>query len=141
MAISARSGRLDAADQAAETSPLHAGAPLDTTPARGAATSRDSDWAAAAADTVERVVGSVRAKTADPLERIVRVVVYGFLAAIVGGAAAVLFSVLLLRGLVILTGLVLPDPEAWLAHIFLGAIFVVVGLLLWRRRTVKTAKV
>ena len=98
------------------------------------------DWAAATADAIERAVQSVRAKTADPLERVVRLLVYGLLAAIVGIAIAVLLAVAAVRGLVELID-VTWQREVWLAHLIVGGIFVVAGLLVWRRRTAKTEKV
>ncbi|MBA2625728.1 MAG: hypothetical protein H0U89_09010 [Acidimicrobiia bacterium] len=97
------------------------------------------DWAASAADTIERAVSSVRAKTADPLERIVRLVVYGLLAAVVGMAAAVLAVVALVRGLVELLDVVW-EPKVWVVDLVLGGIFVLVGLFTWRKRTAKTVK-
>ena len=106
----------------------------------GKPASTSEDWAAATADTIERAVQSVRAKTADPLERVVRLVVFGLLAGIVGIAIAVLLAVAALRGLVVLLDVVW-QPEVWLAYLILGGIFVVAGLLVWRRRTTKTEKV
>ena len=97
------------------------------------------DWAAATADAIERAVQSVRAKTADPLERVVRLVVYGLLAGIVGIATAVLLAVAAFRGLVELLDLVW-QPEVWLAYVILGGIFVIVGLLVWTRRSPKNEK-
>ena len=97
------------------------------------------DWAATTADAIERAVQSVRAKTADPLERVVRLVVYGLLAGIVGIAIAVLLTVAAFRGLVELLDLVWK-PEVWLAYVILGGIFVIVGLLVWTRRTSKNEK-
>ena len=98
------------------------------------------DWAAATADAIERAIQSVRAKTADPLERIVRLLVYGLLAGIVGIAIGVLLAVAAVRGLVELID-VAWQREVWLAHLIVGGIFVVAGLLVWRRRTTKTEKV
>lgn len=98
------------------------------------------DWAAQTADTIERVVGSVRAKTADPLEQVARLLVYGLLAAVVGLAALVLVTVGLVRGLVILLDLVW-QPEVWLVYLVLGIILALSGLWLWRKRSAKTVKV
>jgi hypothetical protein len=97
------------------------------------------DWAAATADAIERAVQSVRAKTADPLERVVRLLVYGLLAGIVGIAIAVLLAVAAVRGLVELIDVVW-QREVWLAHLIIGGIFVIAGLLVWRRRTAKNEK-
>jgi hypothetical protein len=101
--------------------------------------STGEDWAAATADAIERAVQSVRAKTAEPLERVVRLVVFGLLAGIVGIAIAVLLAVVVLRVLVVLLDVVW-QPEVWLAYLILGGIFVGTGLLVWGRRTPKTEK-
>ncbi|MBW8825038.1 MAG: hypothetical protein JF603_01620 [Acidobacteria bacterium] len=94
-----------------------------------------TDWAAQAADTIDRVVLAVRGKTTAPLERLARVLVFGLLAAIVGVAALVLFAILWVRAL----DIVIPG-EVWSADLVAGGIFTVAGLFLWRKRTVKTVK-
>ena len=96
----------------------------------------EPDWAAQTADAIERLVGSVRAKTADPLEKVARALVYGLVAGIVGVAAMVLGAVAMVRAL----DVALPG-DVWSAHAVSGGIFVLTGLLLWRKRTVKTVKV
>jgi hypothetical protein len=96
----------------------------------------DGDWAAQTADTIERAVGSVRGKTAEPVERVARLLVYGLVAAIVGVAALVLLSIALVRAL----DVAIPG-EVWSAHAVTGGIFTVLGLFLWRKRTAKTVKV
>jgi hypothetical protein len=94
------------------------------------------DWAAQTADTIERVVGGVRGKTSEPVERIARVVVYGLLAAFLGIAALVLLAVALVR----FADVWIPG-EVWSAHAAVGGIFTLIGLFLWRKRNVKTVKV
>jgi hypothetical protein len=94
------------------------------------------DWAAQTADTIERVVGGVRGKTSEPLERIARILVYGVVAAIVGVTALVLLAVLVVRAL----DVAIPGP-VWSAHATTGGIFTLAGLFFWRKRTVKTVKV
>lgn len=113
------------------SSSLHA--PASTAPGDGGP---GGDWAAQTADTIERVVGSVRAKTTEPLEKVARILVYGLLALIVGLAAAVLAAVGLVRAL----DAVIPG-DVWSAHVLTGGIFSAAGLFLWRKRTVKTVKV
>lgn len=93
------------------------------------------DWAAQTADAIERAIASVRGKTADPLEKIARGLVYGLVAGIVGVAALVLGAVALVR----LLDIVIPG-DVWSAHALTGGIFVLGGLLLWRKRTVKTVR-
>jgi hypothetical protein len=94
---------------------------VDTTPARG------NDWAVQTADTIERLVESVRSNTADRLVSVTRLVVFGLLAAILSTAALILFAVGVVRGLVLLLG------TAWAAHLVLGGLFTLVGLFLWQQ--------
>lgn len=114
--------------------------PPDISPAppgaTAAATEPGKDWAKESADAIERVVGSIRAKTSGPLEKLARVLVYGLVALIVGMAAAVLGAVALVRAL----NLALPG-DVWVAHGLTGGIFALAGLFLWKKRTVKTVKV
>lgn len=93
---------------------------------------REGDWAAQTADTIERVIGSVRGKTSEPVERFARVVVYGLVAAFLGTAAVVLLAILIVRVL----DVTIPG-EVWPAHLIAGGIFTVLGLFLWRKRRVK----
>lgn len=92
-----------------------------------------SDWPTQTADTIERLVGTVRSKTTEPVERIVRTVVYGIIAAVLGVAALVLLIVALVRLLDVLV-----PGEVWSAYLVLGVIFVLAGLFLWSKRTSKT---
>jgi hypothetical protein len=104
------------------------------------ATTSGDDWATTTADTIERLVDSVRSKTAEPAERVARFVVYGTLATIVGVAAGVLATVALFRGIVVLLDVVW-QPEVWLAYLILGGMFLLAGMFLWRKRTTKTVGV
>jgi hypothetical protein len=97
------------------------------------------DWASATADTIERVVDSVREKTAEPLQRVARTVVYGLLVALVAITIAVLVLIAVVRGLVILVGLIW-EPEVWVVYLALGGIFSVAGLFLWRKANRPSAK-
>jgi uncharacterized membrane protein len=89
----------------------------------------EPDWAAQTADTIDRVVTSIRSKTADPLDRVVRVVVYGVLAAVLGVTVLVLLAIALVRAVDVL----IPG-EVWSAHLAVGGIFTLAGLFLWTKR-------
>jgi hypothetical protein len=86
------------------------------------------DWATRTADSIERVVTTVRDRTTRPLLVAGRAIVFGLLAVVVGVAAVVLLSITVVRVLVILT------DRAWLADLILGVLFVIAGfVLLWLR--------
>jgi hypothetical protein len=94
------------------------------------------DWPAQAADTIERVVGTVRDKTTGPAITIARWVVYGTFALVVGTAVAVLVAIAAVRVL----NVYLPDAwfgeeHVWAAHLLVGAVFTVAGMVLWSRRS------
>ena len=86
------------------------------------------DWATRAADSIERVVVTVRDRTTRPLLLAGRAIVFGLLIAIVGVTMVVLLSVAIFRIVVILT------DRAWVAYLILGAIFVIVGFILMALR-------
>ena len=96
---------------------------------RAASTPAQPDWAAQTADSIERVVVGLRSKTTEPLERVVRVVVYGIVAAVLGIAVVVLLTIALVRAV----DVAIPGT-VWRADAAIGGIFTVVGLFLWTRR-------
>lgn len=107
------------------------------TPAH-AAPNASSDWPTQAADTIERVVGSVRDKTTGPAITIARWIVYGTFALVVGSVLAVLMAVATVRAL----DAYLPDAwvgadHTWAAHLLVGAMFTLTGMLLWSRRSAR----
>jgi hypothetical protein len=95
-----------------------------------------SDWPAQAADTIERVVGTVRDKTTGPAITVARWVVYGTFALIVGTAAAVLTAIAAVR----LLDAYLPEAwfgesHTWAAHLLVGTVFTLVGAWAWSHRS------
>ena len=109
-----------------------------TTPGRAGrlpAPPPDHDWPAQAADTIERVVGTVRDKTTAPALTIARGVVYGTFAALVGTACLVVLIIGAIRGLdVALPDSIFGEDHVWVAYLILGTLFVVLGAFLWRKR-------
>lgn len=87
------------------------------------------DWPAQAADTVVRVVGSVRDRTTGPAVTAARALVYGLLAGIVGMVVLVLVVVALVR----FVDVWVPG-RVWAAHLIVGVVLTLAGLLLWRKR-------
>ncbi len=93
------------------------------------------DWAAQAADTIERVVGGVRDKTTRPALTVARGVVYGTFAALVGLAVLVLATIAAVRVLdSYLPDAVVGEQHTWAAHLLIGLVFVIAGGVLWTRR-------
>lgn len=114
--------------------------PGDVPAPRGAAppaTARPSDWPAQVADTIESFIGGIANKTTVPITTAVRAIVYGVVIGVMGSVALVLVAVALDRLLVIAYAAV--GAGVWAAHGTLGAIFLLGGLLLWRKRRPKGA--
>ena len=53
----------------------------------------EADWTVQTADTIDRVVTTIRTKTSEPLVGLARWVVFGLLAAVVGTMALVLLAI------------------------------------------------
>ena len=113
----------------ADRSPTTAAAPPATTPGP------DGDWPAQAADTIVRVVGQVRDATTGKVETAARGIVYGLLAGILGGVIAVLAAIAGVRLLdAYLPSSVFGESHTWAAHLLVGVLFTVGGMLLYRKR-------
>ncbi len=95
-----------------------------------------TDWAVHAADTVERVVGSIRDKTSVPLTTVARALVYGLIAAVMALVIAVLVAIALVRAIDVLTG----QGNVWIAHFAVGGIFTLTGGFLLRKATASTPR-
>lgn len=100
----------------------------------------DADWPAQAADTIVRVVATVRDKTTGPALTVARGLVYGLLALVLGTAALVLLAI----GSVRLIDAYLPDAvfgesHTWAAHLLVGLVFTGAGAWLWSKRRARPA--
>lgn len=87
------------------------------------------DWTKSVADAVETVVSTLRNRTTVPLTTVARALVFGLVAAVLGGTALVLLVAALVRFL----DSYVPG-DVWIPYAVLGAIFVVAGVFIWRRR-------
>lgn len=97
-----------------------------------------SDWPAQAADAIERAVGTVRERTTGPAITVARALVYGLFAALVGTAVAVMLAIGAVRALdVYLPDSTLGEQHVWLAHLIVGGVFSIVGMVLWSRRSAR----
>jgi len=89
----------------------------------------DRDWAAHVTDRVEQGVALVRDHTLGPATRLVRIAVFGVVAAAVALALLVLGTIGLVR---LLDDLVFAH-RIWITDLVLGGIFTGAGMLLLRQ--------
>lgn len=108
--------------------------PGSSSTSSGSPGSSGSDWPAQAADLIVKTVGQVRDKTTGPALTAARGVVYGLLAALLGGTAAILVAIAAVRGLDELIETVVDSRETWAAHAVVGLAFTVAGAFLWSKR-------
>ena len=95
----------------------------------------DPNWAPDLADTVERVVGTVRQKTTDNVVKAARIIVFGLLIAILGLTAVILLVITFTRGFQVLLDFAVTPPRAvYLSYFIVGGICCLLGALLMRRR-------
>lgn len=95
----------------------------------------DADWTKDLLDRLDHYIDVVRSNTTDRLVKVARLLVFGVITAILGTMAAIIALIALLRVL----DIVLPR-EVWLPYMLLGAIFLVLGLFAWSRKTAPAAK-
>jgi drug/metabolite transporter (DMT)-like permease len=93
------------------------------------------DWAVQTADSIERLVDSVRSNTSDRLVSVARLVVFGLLAAILGTIALVLSAVFVVR----VMDSYIPGG-VWVVYLVLGGLFTLAGLLLWQQAWKRPAR-
>jgi hypothetical protein len=94
---------------------------------------RTEDWPVQATEAIVKVVGTAHDKITGPIQTVARAIVYGLLAAILGVTAFVLLVILALR----LVNSYLPESvfgenHMWAAHLLVGLLFTVSGLVLLR---------
>ncbi len=95
-----------------------------------------TDWPAQAAETIERVVGTIRDMTTGRAITGARVLVYGTFALLVGTVVAVLVAISAVRALdVYLPDAVFGEDHTWAAHLIVGGVFTIGGMALWAQRS------
>jgi cell division protein FtsX len=95
----------------------------------------DPEWATRAVDVIDRIVGSIRKYTTQPLIFVARGIVFGLLAGFGIAVALVLALVGLSRGLQSALDAVFEhEVSVWVSYFILSAIFLVIGIVLMRRR-------
>lgn len=95
----------------------------------------DADWTKDLLDRLDHYIDVVRSNTTDRLVKVARLLVFGVIALILGSMAGIIALITLIR----LLDIALPR-EVWLPYVVLGAIFLVLGLFLWSKKTAPAAK-
>ncbi len=95
----------------------------------------DPAWASDLADTVERVVGTVRERATTPVVHIARGVVYGLMASFLAITAITLLIIGSTRALQLLLDLFVSTAQAvYLSYFIVGGILCLAGWLVLRMR-------
>ena len=95
--------------------------PADTAPS--------ADWAAQAANSIDRLVDTARNKITNPALKLGRAVVYGLVIVLIALICAPLVAVASVRLLTVATG------KVWIADFIIGGLFVAIGSFLWSKRS------
>jgi hypothetical protein len=95
------------------------------------------DWPAQITDQIVRVVDQVKSKTTRPATLVVRGLVYGLVASLLGITIAVLLFIGLFRLVDRVRNLVVED-SVWLTYLVLGGLFTLAGALLFASRKPRT---
>ncbi len=95
----------------------------------------DPDWAQKTVDAIDRWVGLVRDRTTRPLVALVRGVVFAVLILTGVVLVAVLGLIALTRGLqAALDAGLSRDVAVWLSYLIIGGVFLLVGLVVARKK-------
>jgi hypothetical protein len=105
-------------------------ADVDTTRPRD-----NDDWAVQTADTIERLIETVRSNTSERLVSVARLVVFGLLAAILGTIGLVFLVNFVVR----LMDSYIPGG-VWVVYLVLGGLFTLGGLFLWQQAWKRPAR-
>ena len=95
----------------------------------------DADWTTDLLDRLDHYIDVVRSNTTDRLVKVARLVVFGVIAVILGSMAGIVALIAAIR----ILDVILPR-EVWLPYMLLGAIFLVLGLFVWSKKTAPAAK-
>jgi hypothetical protein len=88
-----------------------------------------SDWPTQVADTVERLVGTVRDNATSRALVVIRLIGFGALLAVLATTGLVLLAIMAVR----FVDSYVPG-KVWAAHLIVGAVFTLGGLLAFSRR-------
>jgi len=91
------------------------------------------DWITQLVDTLERSVTTVRRVTTEPAVKVVRGLVFGIIAGVLGMAVLVLLTITVVRVLTY-AGNAMFASGAWFAYLVTGLILTAAGIFFMRKR-------
>ena len=91
------------------------------------------DWPAQVTDKIVDAIEQVRVKTTQPAITVARGVVYGLAILLIAIVMILMLLIGLFRGTVELAEW--QGLGVWAAYVLFGGIFVIVGMVLWSKRT------
>jgi hypothetical protein len=95
----------------------------------------DPRWATELADTVERLVGTVRDRATKPIVTASRAIVFGLIALFLAVVAVVLLLVTACRGLQSLLDIWLPHSRSvYVSYLIIGGMLSIAGLFIMMRK-------
>ena len=95
----------------------------------------DPNWATETTDQLVSLIDNVRAQTTQKVVYAARGAVFGVIAAMLGTLIAVIVVIGLFRGVQSLLELAVEwDRAVYLSYLIIGALFSLIGLLLFRKR-------
>ncbi len=98
----------------------------------------DPNWAPDLADTVEKVVGTIRDKTTTKVVLVVRAMVFGIVIGFAGLVALIMLVIIgtkLLQRIVNIGGAIDADSAVWVSYLLMGAVFLLISIVAMRKRT------
>lgn len=96
---------------------------------------RQDEIAQQVTDFIVDFIDKARERAVDPLIHLARVIVYGILATLIGITAVVTFAIVFVRFIQTYLGNI-PGvtDKVWLAHLVVGIVFFLAGLIIWTKR-------
>jgi hypothetical protein len=118
------------------TSSLPGAGPISGTSGQPTPPSGGADWPAQAATFIADTVGKIRDATTTRALIAARAVVFGLIVIVGGIMLVVLAAILAVR----FVDVWVPG-DVWSAHLIVGSVFLMMGLVLWRFRHARTTEV
>jgi hypothetical protein len=99
----------------------------------------ERDWTYEVADRIETAVDTIKSRTTVPVFQVANTLIYAVVAGILGGTALFLIVLAIVRLLDAYIPIYPVGRRVWIVDAGMAAIFLGVGLFVWRQRIPKNA--